>query len=346
MTLRVGTGGGRAARMRLRASTLRTVAAAALATACIAALAPGNASAAIEIQTVPAVEGLRFAVRGTTYRTDPAGRVLLPTTAASLQRQARVLDTPVSRGVRAGLDRWYARRGIAAVAFFHRVRPRYINLRGNPVDASLVDTVIVKASHGGRYKFRQGEPAWVQVSRVVPKAGGRLRSQSVRYSVQSALVRGSNVVNAGQQRFRPSKTPVFPVQLLLYSVRFKTRDAFFGFPIGSAVQLQYPNGRVERHELDEQGRILVPSLPRSDYKVKVDAPGLSFERPVRLSRNQEVELEVMSWLDIALALFVLSAFALGLPLIRRPALRAAVRRAAPFRHPARTHSAGGLGGRR
>ena len=62
--------------------------------------------------------------------------------------------------------------------------------------------------------------------------------------------------------------------------------------------------------------------------VTVDGPGFSFSRPVRLSRNQEVELEVLSYLDIGLALFVGLAFVIGLPLIRRPDLRLSIRRVA------------------
>jgi hypothetical protein len=290
-------------------------------------IAPAGAEAA-EIQTVPPVEGMRFSYRGRTLRADSFGRLQVSGSFTRVQSALKVLDTPVSRGVRAGLDRWYRNRGVVGIGYFHRVRPRYINLQGNPVDPSLVDSVTVKGVQGKKYVFRHGEPEWVQVSNVVPRAGGRLRSQSLQYSVQRVMVKGSNVVNAGQQRFRPSKTAEFPIQLLLYSARFKTRDAFFGFPIGSAVRLEYSDGRVERHELGENGELLVRSLPRSDYEVTVDGPGFSFSRPVRLSRNQEVELEVLSYLDVALALFVMVAFALGLPLIRRPALRAALRRSA------------------
>jgi hypothetical protein len=156
----------------------------------------------------------------------------------------------------------------------------------------------------------------------VARRNNRLRSKSLRYTVESVRIKGANVVNAGQQRFRPSETPRFPVQVLLYAARFKTRDAFFGFPLGSAVRLTFPDGRVERHELAKNGELVLRSLPRSDYEVTVDAPGFSFSRPVSLSRNQVVELEILSYLDIGLSMFVFAAFMVGLPLIRRPELRA------------------------
>jgi hypothetical protein len=285
----------------------------------------GGSGPFAQVQTVPRVAGMRFSYRGRRLRADRLGRIHLPGATRFLQRDLKVLDTPVSRGVQARLDRWYAKRGVVAIAFYHRVEPTYVDLQGHRVDPSLVQAVTVKGLQAGRYTFTGPRPRWLQVSRVVSRAGGRLRSKSLQYSVQAAYVRDSNVVVVGKQRFRPSETRRFPVQLLLYSAKFKTRDAFFGFPIGSAVRLQYPNGRVERHELGDNGELQLPSLPRSDYKVKVDAPGFSFARPVSLSRDQRVELEVLSYLDIGLALFVVTAFLIGLPLIRRPLLRPSLR---------------------
>jgi hypothetical protein len=290
--------------------------------------AAASTAEAVVVQTVPPVSGMRFSYAGQNLRADRLGRVNVNLPSSRLQTSLKVLPTPVSRGVRAGIDRWYPSRSIVTIAFFHRVRLRFIDLQGNPVKPGGVESAVVRGAHGGEYTFKGDEPRWLQVSRVVPKRGGRLRSKSLKYGVQRVVVKGSQVVNAGQQQFRPSKTPVVPVQLLLYSARFQTKDAFFGFPIGSAVNLRYPNGRVERHELDENGKVLLPSLPRSDYEVTVDGPGFSFSRPVRLSRNQEVELEVLSYLDIGLALFVGLAFVIGLPLIRRPDLRLSLRRVA------------------
>jgi hypothetical protein len=290
--------------------------------------AAATAAQAVEVQTVPPIPGMRFSYAGHTVRADQAGRVVINVPSSRLESSVKVLPTPVSHGVRAGFDRWYPGRNVVTIAFFHRIQLKYIDLQGNPVKSSAVESAVVRGAHGGEYTFTGGELRWLQVSRVVPKLGGKLVSKSLQYSVQRVLVKGSEVVNAGQQQFRPSKTPEVPVQLLLYSARFKTKDAFFGFPIGSAVNLKFPSGRVEHYQLDKNGELLLPSLPRSNYEVTVDGPGFSFSRPVRLSRNQEVELEVLSYLDIGLALFVMLAFAIGLPLIRRPDLRLRIRRVA------------------
>ena len=282
-------------------------------------VAPAGA-AIVEVQTVPPVEGQRFIHRGRTVRADSQGRVRIDVT-TELRRELKVVNTPVASGVQARLDRFYPDRNIVAIAFYHRVSPNFVDLQGNRVDPAEVDSTIVKGIHGREYTFRKGEPRWLQVSRVVARRNNRLRSKSLRYTIERVRIKGANVVNAGQQRFRPSATPRFPVQVLLYAARFKTRDAFFGFPLGSAVRLTFPDGRVERHELGENGELVLRSLPRSDYEVTVDAPGFSFSRPVSLSRNQDVELEILSYLDIGLSIFVFAAFMVGLPLIRRPELR-------------------------
>jgi hypothetical protein len=283
--------------------------------------APARAEV-VQVQSVPAVPGLRFQHRGRTVRADRLGRLRVDVTSGDIRRELKVVDTPVSKGVQARLDRWYAGRNIVAIGFYHQVRPTFVDLQGNQVDPATVQSATVKGIHGKEYTFIQGQPRWLQVSRVVARRNQRLRSKSLRYTVEKVRIKGANVVNAGQQRFRPAETPRFPVQVLLYAARFQTKDAFFGFPIGSAVRLVFPNGREERHNLGENGELVLRSLPRSDYEVTVDGPGFSFSRPVSLSRNQVVELEVLSYLDIGLALFVFASFALGLPLIRRPELRA------------------------
>ena len=72
-------------------------------------------------------------------------------------------------GVRAGIDRWYPGRNIVTVAFFHRVRLRYVDLQGNAVKSGEVESAVVRGAHGGEYTFKGDEPRWLQVSRVVPK---------------------------------------------------------------------------------------------------------------------------------------------------------------------------------
>ena len=52
--------------------------------------------------------------------------------------------------------------------------------------------------------------------------------------------------------------------------------------------------------------------------MSVDGLGISSSRPVALSRDQEVDLKVISWLDIAVVLLGLASIALALLFLRRP----------------------------
>ena len=117
------------------------------------------------------------------------------------------------------------------------------------------------------------------------------------------------------------------VRLLLFAVRVTVRDALLGFPIGSAVRLRIPQRPRATRGARPSADLTVKSLPRGDYRVSVEALGMSSSRPIALSRDQKVDLRVISWLDVAVVCSVLGSIALALLFIRRPA-RAGRRRAA------------------
>jgi hypothetical protein len=127
-------------------------------------------------------------------------------------------------------------------------------------------------------------------------------------------------VHRAQWRFRPLSTRRLKVPLLLYALRFTSADALFGKPIGTAVLLTHPDGRTTRLPLHD-GVAEAAGLPRGAYRVRVEARGYSFEHPVALSRNQLVDMQVISLLDVAVVGGALGAIALALLLIGRPRLR-------------------------
>jgi phospholipase C len=271
------------------------------------------------IQTVPTVPGMRFAVDGYRFEADRDGRVYLPPGARG---SLRALDTEIAPGVRAEFDRWYQGHRIAAINLYHRVRARFVDQSGNAIDPSGVASVTLRGSNGGRHVLTRKRALWLQGNRVVPESGGR-RSTALRYAAEKVLVAGSNVVHRGQQRFTPAANPTIELRLLFFAVRVTVRDALLGFPIGSRIRLQYPNGRELQEALGPSAELTLKSLPRGDYRVSVDALGISSSRPVALSRDQEVDLRVISWLDLAVVLVGLASIALALVFVRRPA---AVRR--------------------
>jgi hypothetical protein len=175
------------------------------------------------------------------------------------------------------------------------------------------------SSTGVRETFSDSEPKWLPGGRAVRRSTG-LEETKILYSVDTVTVRGSNVVNSKQQRFYPSESRDWQIQLSLYAARFTARDALFRFPIGSGIQLEYPDGHTEQVPFESSGETTVTSLPRGTYHVKVDGPGLSFSRPIVLSRDQELQLEVISYYDMAAVSVLLTSIVLGLLFIGRPHL--------------------------
>ena len=294
---------------------LRRAAPAALVLALLLTLSAEPAKAQTTIQTVPAVPGMRFAVDGHRFKADGDGRAHLPSRARG---SPRALDTEIAPGVRARFDRWYQGRRIAAINLYHRVRARFVDQSGNSIDPRAVASVTLRGSDGGRHVLAGERSLWLQGNRVVPESEGR-RSTALRYAAEKVLVAGSNVVHRGQQRFMPAANPTIQLRLLLFAVRVTVRDALLGFPIGSQIRLRYPNGRERREALGPSADLTVKSLPRGDYRVGVDALGISSTRPVALSRDQEVDLRVISWLDVVVVLLGLASIALALLFVRRPA---------------------------
>ena len=312
----------------------------------VSLLAPGitpeaeaaSGTGVVTVKTVPPVKGMRFKLGDRVIRADSRGQLRLHNDPGVLQRNLKVLKTRTGPHSYAAFSRFYPSGETlnATLAFYYRVKPRFINLQGKAVDSRHVSSLSIKGVHGATYKFRGTQERWVQGNRVVTatdiraqrskRRSARFRIKPLDYAITSAIVEGSNVVNAGQQRFLPGKAGNVRVRLLLYSAHFKTRDSFFGFPIGSGLKLTHPSGRVESYELEKGGQLALSSLPRGDYQVAVVGPGFSFTRPVSLSRNQEVDLEVLSYLDVGLVLFVIGAFVLGLPLLHRPHLLALILR--------------------
>ena len=264
----------------------------------------------------PEGPGMRFVADGVPLRNGRSGRALPAGGAGRARAPGTRARHQVDTGVRARFDRWYARRAD------RRPEPRlqsdvgFVDLEGSRVDPGVVSTVTLVGSNGGRRTFAGGRRmASGQQGRSRER---RARSTAVSYapSAWSSAARPSCTAHSSASS--PPKTPEVQLRLLLFSARFVVRDALLGFPIGSAVRLEYPSGHVQRHGLTQGADLTIGSLPRGDYRVNVDALGISSSRPVALSGDQRIELRVISWLDIVVVLLGLASLALGLLYLRRP----------------------------
>jgi hypothetical protein len=299
------------------------------------------------VQSVPAVQGLKFTFAGRTQTTGPDGSTLFSLTHAAFVQvekspfgliQSVKLEPKVfPDGTTYRVQRWYSAdiKGIrtlrAAVDEYVPTKVRFVDPKSGAFAAAKVDRVSLHRSDGAAFTFTGKQltrPVLLKATRVVPLAG-TLVSKHLLYRVQAVTIDGNNLVNRAQQAFLPAESPKVTLRLLFYSAKFVARDRIFRFPIGSSITLEYPNGHARDYKLDSSGKLVLPALPRGNYRVTVHAAGLKMKMPVAMTRDQVATLNVVSYLDVATVAFVLFATAAGLLLVGRPGLRRRLRR--PFR---------------
>jgi hypothetical protein len=282
------------------------------------------------VRLIPPIAGVRVLYGGTTFRTDERGRVQLPAPSADdVQRVATVPRQLVRTGLRVEQSRWYPGLELA-LDVYRLVSFKFTDRNGASIDASMISTLTLKSTVGGVYRYRDaalGADHWLHAERVTTVQAGAL-VRPIEYSVQVVTVEGTNVVNRSQQRFDPNEVQDLSIWLLFFPAEFRVRDALFGFPIGSSLRLTYPDGRELVVPLGH-GRASVESLPRGEYSVSVDGPGLALSVPLALSRPQDAEIMFLSYFDLAAAAMLIVGFLVGLPLAARTIRRRRARLADP-----------------
>jgi hypothetical protein len=164
-----------------------------------------------------------------------------------------------------------------------------------------------------------GTPQFLHMSRQISTQSGP-ETKYLYYTVEQVMVGGSNVVIKSRSKFFPQTEHAWTIPLMFYSARFQSKDAFFGFPIGKQLKVVAPDGEVTLLPLDSQGEAFIPALARGEYQVSVIGPGYSPPRPIAVSRDQESEMKVFSYLDMAVCGAVIAGFAFGLLFLGRPKL--------------------------
>jgi hypothetical protein len=310
--------------------------------AALAAAVAGPAEAAparrlqphtLVVQVVPPMAGVAFTLDGRAFQSGADGVASITVDGVAI-RQLTIGVPPPRPGLRYAFQRWTGGYGGDEFSASRTVRMggrvtrlvagftesclvswSFTDTQGGPVPRGVVESVVLKDDSGGRYQKPGDGSHWLPASQPVRDNSGRVRSQGLDYSVEGVLVDGANAVFRSQQRFRPAPNATWPISLRFYQMQVSAHDALFGFPAGSAVQLRSPDGQVKRLDLDERSRASSGRLARGDYQLKAQGPGISWWAPVNLSRDQEVELVFLSWLDLSVAALLTMLVLVGLPLL-------------------------------
>ena len=314
-----------------------TVIVAAFATLAIPATPASAAPLRLTLRTVPALQGVDFSFAGRRFTSGANGAVKIPVAAPGTYPLRALPWRHTDRGIRVSFSRWLddafrPRRTVkiernttleVGYGLSYRVNTSFIDLASRDIAPARVKSVTLASSLGEKYVLPAGKPKWLVGVRVARRLNG-LERTLVRYSVMAVDVDGANVVNQAQQRFYIARTRDLQIQLSLYDAHFSTHDLVLGTSIGRAIRITYPNGRQVEAPL-RGGEATLRSLPRGQYQVKVvTGRGIAPEIPVALSRNQDVPLKVISYVDLIGGFFIFAAVSIGLVAARRPALRRAL----------------------
>ncbi|RPJ24710.1 MAG: Ig-like domain repeat protein [Chloroflexi bacterium] len=304
--------------------------------------------AKLEIHTVPPTPGVVFKLDGRTYTSDEEGVANIEMDlSGTYSLEVLPIDTGnLPSNVRMEFARWNdnvftpkrevhfprADRLEAGFTVNYQVNQKFYDLEGQIVDPARVSSITIRGV-GTTFTFDEAGPIWLPANRLTRRIGDRLESDEILYYFRDITIDGANVVNKGEQRFRIRPDDVWPIQVLLYSVHFSARDAMFHRPIGKGIELTYPDGRKQEFLFDSpNAEVTIPSLARGSYSARIiGAGGSAPPTPVHLSRDQGVELLMLSYLDMAVIVGIPLLIALLFFFIGRPRWLRVLRHPSKFR---------------
>ena len=193
--------------------------------------------------------------------------------------------------------------------------PNLVNQNGVPVDPARVSSITVKSDTGQLIELNPASPTLLDVSRPALRHGALVVLPAV-YSLQSVIVRGTNVVDSGRQTFRPGGDVTFVTQF--HDLVITGQDALFGSTRGIAAVITYPDGGQVTIPFDAQHRAVLPDVPRGTYKASVKAGhAISESTQFTASKDKTVSVSVISMPDMAVLAGSGLVIALGLLFVGR-----------------------------
>jgi hypothetical protein len=295
-----------------------------------------------QLQTVPAFPGVTFQIAGQQFVTGADGSAVIVVPMPGTYDLQVITDTYHDPYRRVEFSRWLSesfqptreihmppKSPVVQVGLdvFMLVGQRFVGPDGTAVNPKRVSEFSIRSLQGDSFTFHDGQPRWIPASRVTRRRSGGLEPVELLYTVTSVKVDGSNVVNKAQQQFFAKPNATWDISLLFYSMRIHANDALFGFPAGKELKLELPNGQVQMYPLDSSGTAEVHSLARGEYHFQIaGANGFSARAPVTLSKDQDLNSKVITYLDMATVLVAGLLVAIGLLIYGRFSLRRSMAR--------------------
>jgi hypothetical protein len=300
----------------------------------------------ITVQTVPPLANVHFTFDGKALTSDAAGRasytqehnffkhsLTLVTTSVDLPdrryrfaRWARQRDP--NQAFRTSIDGLPMRANYTITAAFsvqYPVSAAFVDQNGHSLDLSHVSAVKIKSDAGEILDFPKSGAIWLP-GQIPNYRNSAMVVSDVSYSLQSIVMSGTNIADAGRQRFVPAKAPAVTFTGQLHNLIVTANDAIYRDTVGSTAVVTYPDGSVRTVPFDSDHTATLSSLPRGTYKVSVKGSrGIVLEEQVGLSRDKVLTVGVLTVGDlmtIGVAGLMLASALLLIGRLRRQGLRA------------------------
>jgi hypothetical protein len=286
----------------------------------------------VRVVTVPRTAGVQFDLNGTSLTTGRNGIGVAPVSDLNYVKEGLTLASSSAGKYQVSALRVSKmksivpkqRRLVAAIDVRRGVTMRFVDSHGRAVPASRVDEVGLTAGSGVVTSLVGTEiavPALL-LTRVASHIGSGWDVRPITYSLASVKINGANAVFTGRQRFAPLHGSVWTIHLSVFSMRLTVHDALFGSQIGTRTVLVRPDGSTIAETVSANSPSVLTGMVRGLYTVKIDAAVLGGTTSILVSRDDAVNLRVITLLDtVVIALggaIVLPAVALvGVRIARR-----------------------------
>jgi hypothetical protein len=178
----------------------------------------------------------------------------------------------------------------------------------------------VQLAGGGRTLTVSGEHLREPVSLLAAQANfvdGALTPHEVTYSIASVKVDGSDAVFAGRQRFNPAQASHWPISVSMFDVHVTVSDVLFGGGVTSGAEVTRPDGVSYGVRFDGGRPTLLRSLVRGDYILTTDSAVLGARSRLLVNKNMNVELRVITVLDVLVLFLLMLAVSTSLVVLGR-----------------------------
>jgi hypothetical protein len=274
----------------------------------------------VTVQTVPALAGVHLTYDGKPLVTNAAGAASVTAEHNFAKHTLALLDTAINQPSRRyRFARWAGQRDpnqafrptvtglpmranytiTAAFTVQYPISARPVDQHGAPLDLGRISALTVKSDTGQVFNLPTNDSIWLDGTTPQYRKSALVES-TVYYSVQTMVMSGTNIVDAGKQRFTPVNESTVTVTGQLHDLTITARDALFRDALGTHAVVTGPDGTVLRIGFDATRTATLQNLPRGTYHVTVGGTdGIVLDEQLGLSRDRAVRIAVLSTSDVA-----------------------------------------------